>query len=99
MPAIWWANSSRSSTLSPGFPPGPILSTFINPRHQQHLASIVSAALSAVDARRATMRALEALAESLRDETHIRVVAAGKAAVGMARAAADVLGERIVAGV
>jgi len=44
------------------------------------------------------MRALEALAESLRDETHIRVVAAGKAAVGMARAAADVLGDRIVAG-
>jgi len=59
----------------------------------------VSAALAAVEARRVTLRALRSLEQELDRVQRIQVVAAGKAAVGMARAAAEALGERIVAGV
>jgi hydroxypyruvate reductase len=86
-------------TLSPSSRLGPIPNTSINPRLQQHLGAIVSAALSAVDARRVTLRALEGLSDSLGREGRVRVVAAGKAAVGMARAVDDSLGPRVSAGV
>lgn len=59
----------------------------------------MSSALSAVDARRVTHAALASLRESLAGEDAIRVVAAGKAAFGMARAVDDVLGVRMSAGV
>ena len=59
----------------------------------------MSSALTAVDARRVTSAALVSLRESLPDGDVIRVVAAGKAAVGMARAIDDVLGARCAAGV
>jgi glycerate-2-kinase len=59
----------------------------------------VSAALSAVDARRAVMRALAGLSDTLAREPRIRVVAAGKAALAMVQAADDQLGDRISAGV
>lgn len=86
-------------TWSPSFRLGPNLTSSINPRLQQHLGAIVSAAHTAVDARRATARALEGLTDQLSRETRIRIVAAGKAAVGMARAASDALGARVSAGV
>ena len=53
--------------------------------------------MTAVDARRLTARALGALAEPLAHGP-IRVVAAGKAAAGMAAAVAEALGSRVVAG-
>lgn len=59
----------------------------------------MSAAFAAVDARRLTSRALSRLSDSLQDESRIRVVAAGKAAVGMARAVDETWGSRLVAGV
>lgn len=59
----------------------------------------MSAALSAVDARRATANVLTSLADTLDREARIRVVAAGKAAVGMALAADDYLGARRAASV
>lgn len=59
----------------------------------------MSAALSAVDARRATSHALSTLASTLERERSIRVVAAGKAAVGMAAAVSTQLGSQISAGV
>jgi glycerate 2-kinase len=52
-----------------------------------------------VDARRAVARALEGLSDTLAREPRLRVVAAGKAALGMVQAANDVLGTRISAGV
>jgi glycerate-2-kinase len=55
--------------------------------------------VSAVDARRATVRALEGLTDQLAREPRVRVVAAGKAAVGMARSADEVLGARVSSGV
>jgi hydroxypyruvate reductase len=58
----------------------------------------VSAALAAVEARRVTLRALQALRHELQGVQRIRVVAVGKAAVGMARAATEALGERLVSG-
>jgi glycerate 2-kinase len=67
-------------------------------RLRQHLASIVSAGLTAVDAKRATARALTSLADSLRGESSIRVVAAGKAAVGMASVVDEMLGGRVASG-
>src|SRR5690606_23602417 len=70
----------------------------INSRLRQHLGSIVSSALTAVDARRVTHAALAALRESLPRDESIRVVAAGKAAVGMARAVDDELDGRMSAG-
>jgi glycerate-2-kinase len=45
-----------------------------------------------VDARRATARGLEAVAESLQRERRIHAVAVGKAAVGMAEAVRDAVG-------
>lgn len=84
--------------MSPGSPPGPIPVNSINARLRQHLGSIVSSALSAVDARRVTQAALSSLRESLPHGEVIRVVAAGKAAVGMARAVDDVLGSRMASG-
>jgi hydroxypyruvate reductase len=59
----------------------------------------VSAALAAVDARGLTRRALAALRDEFDRVERVRIVAAGKAADGMARAAAEVLGARLVAGV
>jgi hydroxypyruvate reductase len=55
--------------------------------------------LAAVEARRVTARALAALREDVARASSVRVVAAGKAAAGMARAAAEALEERVVAGV
>jgi hydroxypyruvate reductase len=55
--------------------------------------------VSAVDARRATVRALEGLSDQLAREPRVRVVAAGKAAVGMARGADVALGAHISSGV
>ena len=52
-----------------------------------------------MDARRATATGLEAVADSLGSEQHVRAVAAGKAAVGMARAVEDALGHALDAGV
>jgi hydroxypyruvate reductase len=52
-----------------------------------------------VDARRVTAHALRELGETLDHERYIRVVAAGKAAMGMVRAVEDVLGDRVSAGV
>jgi glycerate-2-kinase len=52
-----------------------------------------------VDARRVTIKALGELESDLARVTRIRVVAAGKAAAGMASAAIDTLGDRIVEGV
>ncbi|HWB16143.1 MAG TPA: DUF4147 domain-containing protein [Vicinamibacterales bacterium] len=62
---------------------------------------MTSAALAAVDARRLTSRALVDLSDTLRAESHLRVVAAGKAAVGAAGAVDDdpVVRPRLVAGV
>jgi hydroxypyruvate reductase len=62
---------------------------------------MTSAALAAVDARRLTSRALADLSDTLRVESRLRVVAAGKAAVGAARAVDEdaVVGPRLVAGV
>ncbi|MEO8483599.1 MAG: DUF4147 domain-containing protein [Acidobacteriota bacterium] len=60
---------------------------------------MVSAALSAVDARRAVSRALDGLSDTLTREPRLRVVAAGKAALGMVHAANDAFGQRISAGV
>jgi glycerate 2-kinase len=57
----------------------------------------VSAAIAAVDARRVTTRALHELEESLR-QGPVRVVAAGKAAMGMADAVTAVLGDQGIAG-
>jgi glycerate-2-kinase len=51
-----------------------------------------------VDARRATAKGLEALADSIRTE-RLHAVAVGKAAVGMARAIDDLVGPSLVAGV
>jgi glycerate-2-kinase len=59
----------------------------------------VSTALAAVDARRSTAGALRRLCDSLAHEGHIRVVAAGKAAVGMAQAVDDQLEPRHARGV
>lgn len=59
----------------------------------------MSAALGAVDARRATDRALAALDASLAVDRGIRVVAAGKAAFGMAMAVDAFLGARMTAGI
>jgi glycerate 2-kinase len=89
---------SDRSTLSPAFPPGsnPIRST--DSRLRQHLGSIVSAAISAVDARRVTGAVLESLVDSLTGDGPLFVVAAGKAAMGMAQAAQAALGNRIAAG-
>ncbi len=58
----------------------------------------MSSALAAVDARRVTYAALTALRGSLDTEDAIRVVAAGKAAVGMARAVDEVLGANMTSG-
>jgi hydroxypyruvate reductase len=83
---------------SPNSPPGPNPVTFINPVFRQHLGSITAAALSAVDPRRVTARALDELASSLGAD-HVRAVAAGKAAVGMAAALDAALGPRLLRGV
>jgi glycerate 2-kinase len=66
---------------------------------RQHLGAIVSAALAAVEARRVTLRALRSLSDELDRVRSFHVVAAGKAAAGMARAASEALGDRIVAGI
>jgi glycerate 2-kinase len=92
------ASFFENSTVSPGFPLGPIPVNSINARLRQHLGSIVSSALSAVDARRVTQVALTSLRESLPHGEVIRAVAAGKAAVGMGRAVDDVLGPRMASG-
>jgi hydroxypyruvate reductase len=62
---------------------------------------MTSAALAAVDARRLTARALADLSDTFRAETRMRVVAAGKAAAGAARAVDDdpVVRPRLAAGV
>lgn len=52
-----------------------------------------------MDARRAVTRALGGLSDTLTREPRLRVVAAGKAALGMVQAANDVLGPRLSAGV
>lgn len=52
-----------------------------------------------MDARRVTARALEDCAADLRAHAPVRLVAAGKAARGMAEAARDALGDAIVDGV
>src|SRR5262245_29589100 len=85
--------SSRS------FPPGPSPIKFTSSTTRQHLSSIVSAAISAVDARRATARGLEAVGDSLRRERRIHAVAVGKAAVGMAEAVNDAVGPTLGAAV
>jgi glycerate 2-kinase len=85
--------------LSPNFPPGQTRVSSINSQLRQHLGSIVSAGLAAVDARRATTRALEQLSASVAGERAIRVVAAGKAAFGMGLAAQEALGDRFASGV
>src|SRR5688500_19856709 len=72
---------------------------FIIFRLRQHLAAITSAALTAVDARRVTASALESLDTVLRRESDLSVVAAGKAAVGMATAIQASLGSALSAGV
>jgi hydroxypyruvate reductase len=51
--------------------------------------------LTAVDAERTTRAALEPLADDLRTQGPIRLVAAGKAAIGMARAVSAVLGGQL----
>jgi glycerate 2-kinase len=93
------ASFFENSTASPSSPLGPIPVNSINARLRQHLGSIVSSALSAVDARRVTQVALTSLRESLPRGEVIRVVAAGKAAVGMGRAVDEVLGTRMASGV
>jgi hydroxypyruvate reductase len=62
---------------------------------------MTSAALAAVDARRLTSRALVDLSDTFRAESRVRVVAAGKAAAGAARAVDDdrVVRPRLMAGV
>ena len=59
----------------------------------------MSAALAAVNARRATARALESLRDEFAAVKAVRLVAAGKAAVGMAEAAIACLGPKLSAGV
>jgi glycerate 2-kinase len=83
---------------SPSFPLGLTPTRFINPHLRQHLSSIVSAALSAVDARRVTTNALLDIESALAHPRPVRAVAVGKAAVGMARAVEEVLGARVNAG-
>ncbi|MEO7193179.1 MAG: DUF4147 domain-containing protein [Vicinamibacterales bacterium] len=85
--------------MSPSSPPGPNPISSTNARLRQHLAAITSAALSAVDAQRLTARGLSALDDELRTAGPVRVVAAGKAAVGMAAAAEQWLGAHLRAGV
>jgi hydroxypyruvate reductase len=66
---------------------------------RQHLGAMVSSALAAIDARRLTLRALQSLSQEFAPGTGVRVVAIGKAATGMARAASEFLGDRLRAGV
>ena len=59
----------------------------------------MSSAFAAVDAHRVTARALDSLSGEFARLRRVRLVAAGKAAAGMGRAAADALGDRLVAAV
>ena len=59
----------------------------------------MSAALSAVDARRVTETALFGLRDDIAPPVKARVVAAGKAAWGMAEAVMAVFGDRVTAGI
>src|SRR5690606_32297428 len=79
-------------------PPGPSPISFINPPSplSQHLQSIVTAALNAVDATRVTAAALRDIAIDV--NRPLRVVAAGKAAAGMAAAVHDALGAHVKEG-
>lgn len=52
-----------------------------------------------MDARRATTRGLDAIRDSLTNEPRVYAVAAGKAAVGMARALDEAIGDALAAGV
>jgi glycerate 2-kinase len=65
--------------------------------HALHLASLRAAALQAVDPAEAVSRTLTP--EDLAEAERVFVVGAGKAGVAMARAAAQILGSRLTAGV